>query len=64
MQLILRNTYEVIICETNAPPPAGGQSVAEVDTVEGGGGWSPEFRAAGAVDGDDQTAAGYCGGSG
>lgn len=44
------------MCELFATPPTGGQSVEEVNPGEGGRG----FRAAGAVEGDDQTPAGLC----
>lgn len=43
-----------------ATPPTGGQSVAEVNPDEGGRGRDGGFRAAGAVEGDEQTPAGHC----
>lgn len=47
-----------------ATPPTGDQSVAEVNPDEGGRGRGGGFRAAGAVEGDDQTPARHCWGSG
>lgn len=61
---ILHLVYAVNICETIVHPPAGGQSLAEIDTDKRGWRWDPEYRAAGAVERDDHTAASYCGGSG